>query len=133
MFVALAPYRRTILENESAAKGWPLLRPPVMYHTDDMRARKIIYESFYLGPSLYVAPVLDPQTFEIKVYFPGSSDGYKYVHVWTGTKYSGGEEAVVKTPYGKPAVFVVEGKEMPELQPFLDFVKRENVTKLTIE
>ena len=130
MFAALGPYRRTILENESATKGWPLLRPAVMYHTDDMRARELVYESFYLGPSLYVAPVLDPQTFEIKVYFPGSS---KYVHVWTGTKYSGGEEAMVPAPYGQPAVFVVEGKEMPELQSFLDFVKRENATKLTIE
>jgi alpha-glucosidase (family GH31 glycosyl hydrolase) len=100
-------------------------------HTEG--ARELVYESFYLGPSLYVAPVLDPQTFEIKVYFPGSSNDSKYVHVWTGTKYSSGEEAMVPTPYGQPAVFVVEGKEMPELQSFLDFVKRENATKLMIE
>lgn len=133
MFVSLAPYRRMILETESAAKGWPLLRPPVMYNTDDGRARQISYESFYLGPSLYVAPVLDPQTVEIQVYFPGSSSESKYTHVWTGMQYSGGQEATVSTPYGKPAVFIVEGRETPELQSFLDFVKKENGTILTID
>ena len=133
MFVSLAPYRRLILETESAAKGWPLLRPPVMYHTDDMKARQISYESFYLGPSLYVAPVLDPQASEVQVYFPGGSNEYKYTHVWTGMQYSSGQEATVSAPYGKPAVFIVEGKEMPELQSFLEFAKKENGTILTID
>lgn len=132
MFVSLATYRRAILEKESATKGWPLLRPPVMYHTDDMRARQISYESFYLGPSLYVAPVLDPQAFELDVYLPGSNV-CGYLHVWTGVRYSGGQEVKISTPYGKPAVFVVEGKEMPELQSFLSFVKQENTTQLTID
>lgn len=132
MFVSLAPYRRYILENESAAKGWPLLRPPVMYHIQDMRARHITYESFYLGPSLYVAPVLDAHVTEVEVYFPGS-DNCKYTHVWTGVQYSGGQEATVTAPYGKPPVFIVKGKEMPELETFLDFVRRENGTKVTID
>jgi alpha-glucosidase (family GH31 glycosyl hydrolase) len=133
MFVSLAPYRRSILENESAAMGWPLLRPPVMYHVNDKRARQISYESFYLGGSLYVAPVLDPETSQVQVYFPGSADSCKYTHVWTGSKYIGGQEATIFAPYGKPAVFVVEGKEVPELQSFLDFVRSENGTKLTID
>ena len=133
MFVSLAPYRRSILEKESAVMGWPLLRLPVMYHVDDMRARQISYESFYLGPSLYIAPVLDPESSEVQVYFPGSSGDCKYTHVWTGDRYVGGQEATIIAPYGKPAVFVVEGKEMPELQSFLDFVRRENGTKLTVD
>ena len=36
-------------------------------------------------------------------------------------------------PYGKPPVFVVNGAKTAELQPFLDFVKKENGTKLSIE
>ena len=131
MFVSLAPYRRKILEAEAAKKGWPLLRPPVMYHTNDPKARQISYQSFYLGPSLYVAPVLDPQTFEIDVYLPGSADKCSYFHVWTGQRYAGGQDIKVSTPYGKPAVFLIEGKEMPELNSFLEFVKRENGTKIT--
>lgn len=131
MFVSLAPYRRKILETEAATKGWPLLRPPVMYHTNDMKARAISYQSFYLGPSLYVAPVLDSRTFELNVYLPGAE--WKYMHVWTGRQYSGGQEITIPTPLGKPAVFVVEGKEMQELKSFLEFVKRENGTKIALE
>lgn len=71
MFASLGPYRRKILTTECEAKGWPLLRPAVMYHPDDQRARSIQYESFYLGPSLYVTPVLDPGVDELEVYLPG--------------------------------------------------------------
>ena len=133
MFVSLAAYRRTILDAESATKGWPLLRPPVMYNPEDRRARQISYQSFYLGPSLYVAPVLDSQIFELKVYLPGERDTWSYIHVWTGQRYLGGQEVTVPTPYGKPAVFLVEGKQVPELDSFLQFVKRENETTLTVD
>lgn len=129
MFVSLAQYRRTILETESAPKGWPLLRPAVMYYPDDLKARSIQYESFFLGPSLYVAPVLDPQIFEVDVYLPGNCE---YVHVWTGMKFAGGQTITVEAPYGKPAVFIVGGKWMPELESFLDFVKKENGTTLQV-
>ncbi|KAK4626215.1 Sulfoquinovosidase [Fulvia fulva] len=132
LFVSLAKYRRHVLETESETKGWPLLRSPVMYHTSDLRARQISYESFYLGEHLYVAPVLDPQTLSVSVYFPGDSSR-TYEHVWTGAVYTGGQEVDVAAPYGKPAVFLVNGVRSPELQPFLDFVAKENGTKLSIE
>ena len=133
MFASLSTYRRKILDTECATKGWPLLRPPVMYHTDDMRARQISYESFYLGPSLYVAPVLDPQTFELDIYLPGGALKGAYTHVWTGVQYDGGQNIKVSTPHGRPALFVVGGAEMEELQSFLDFVKRENSTEIEVD
>ncbi|SMR41549.1 unnamed protein product [Zymoseptoria tritici ST99CH_1E4] len=130
MFVSLGKYRRHILEKESEPKGWPVLRPPVIYHPQDLRARNISYQSFYLGRDLYVAPVLDPQTFEVDVYLPGTGT---FMHVWTGVTYKGGQDVKVPAPYGKPAVFVVNGAKTAELQPFLDFVKKENNTALSIE
>jgi alpha-glucosidase (family GH31 glycosyl hydrolase) len=130
MFVALAPYRRKILETECATKGWPLLRPPVMYHTNDLDARRISYQSFYLGPSLYVSPVLDPDTTELEIYLPGSDQ--QFIHVWSGICYDGGQRVSVAAPHGKPAVFLVKGQWMPELQSFLDFVMKENNTELSI-
>ncbi|KAK5109930.1 hypothetical protein LTR62_006419 [Meristemomyces frigidus] len=132
MFVSLAPYRRYILETECATKGWPLLRSPVMYHVNDPRTRNISYQSFYLGPGLYVAPVLDPGVEELSVYLPGSA-GTTFKHVWTEEVYYGGRDVVVATPLGQPAVFLVNGTEQVELESFLDFVKRENETKLSIE
>ena len=134
LFVSLAKYRRHILETESQTKGWPLLRPVGLYHPQDLRARAISYESFYLGPDLYVAPVLDPQTFEVTVYLPADESGNRtYEHVWTGTTYTGGQDVTIQAPYGKPAVFLVNGARTPELQPFLDFLKRENGTILSVE
>ncbi|KAI7488266.1 hypothetical protein KC351_g2120 [Hortaea werneckii] len=130
MFVSLAAYRRSVLDNECRTKGWPLLRPPVMYHTADARAREISYQSYYLGPDLYVAPVLDPETFEVSVYLPGSGT---FMHVWSGEVYDGGQDVTVQAPYGQPAVFVVDGAETPELEPFLEFVRQENETEITVE
>ncbi|KAF2169102.1 glycoside hydrolase family 31 protein [Zasmidium cellare ATCC 36951] len=132
LFVSLAKYRRHILQTESEPKGWPLLRPPVLYHPNDLRARNISYQSFYLGEHLYVAPVLDPQTFEVDVYFPGEANR-TYESVWTGAVYKGGEDATVPAPYGKPPVFLVNGVRTPELEPFLEFVKKENGTKLSVD
>ena len=127
MFASLAAYRRKILTTECEPRGWPLLRPAAMYHTKDSKARAIQYESFYLGPSLYVAPVLDPDTFELEVYLPGKGWGYR--HVWSNMTFEGGQSVQVAAPYGQPAVFVVGGKEMPELESFLEFVEREKGTQ----
>lgn len=52
--------------------------------------------------------------------------------MWSGVKYAGGQGARVAAPYGKPAVFVVGGKEMPELESFLNFVERENGTQVGV-
>ena len=104
-----------------------------MYHTDDLRAREISYESFYLGPNLYVAPVLDSQTYEVSVYLPGTSGRDSYKHVWTGVEYDAGQDITVSALYGKPAVFIVNGAHVQELEPFLEFVKQENGTQLTMD
>lgn len=126
MFVSLGPYRRHVLETESETKGWPLLRSPVMYHPDDLKTREIRFESFYLGAHLYVAPVVDPDVDKLEVYLPGNEDR-TFTHVWTGTKYEGGQEVKVPAPYGQPAVFTVDDAAecVPELQDFLEFVTKE--------
>ncbi|BCR95040.1 uncharacterized protein AKAW2_12086A [Aspergillus luchuensis] len=130
MFRSLGPYRRRILNTESQRRGWPLLRLPVLYHPEDLRARQISYESFFLGRDLYVAPVLDEGHKFVEVYFPGHGANRTYTHVWSGQTYRGGQTAQVPAPFGKPAVFVVDGASSPELDVFLDFVRKENGTVL---
>jgi alpha-glucosidase (family GH31 glycosyl hydrolase) len=66
-----------------------------MYHPSDLATRQISYQSFYFGPDLYVAPVLDPQTFEVSVYLPGNGT---FTHVWTQKIYTGGQIITVATP-----------------------------------
>lgn len=145
LFRSLGPYRRRVLDEESIKLGWPLLRMPVLYHTRDAIARNISYQSFYLGPDLYVAPVLDQGKTSVDVYLPQAKDQstrghYKwassinatYTHVWTGKTYQGGQTITVPAPYGQPAVFVVDGAKSPELDVFLDFVHKANSTLLDI-
>lgn len=132
LFKSLAPYRRYVLDNESAVKGWPLLRLPVLLHPDDQFARRIGFESFYLGPDLYVAPVFDSGISQLQVYLPGSSS-QKYTHVWSGVTFEGGSTVKVNAPFGKPAIFLVNHASRPELKNFLDFVRGETHTTITID
>ncbi|RJE27209.1 Glycosyl hydrolases family 31 [Aspergillus sclerotialis] len=131
LFKSLGPYRRHILETECRNLGWPLLRMPVLYHPLDEQARRISYQSFYLGPHLYVAPVLDPATSSLDVYLPGTSNR-TYSHVWSGVTYTGGETVTVAAPCGKPAIFIVDGAQSRELDAFLNFVRKENSTSLEL-
>lgn len=130
MFRSLAAYRRRILDTESKNLGWPLVRMPVVYHPDDVRAKAISYESFFLGSDLYVAPVLDPGRKSVEVYFPGQNQSY--THVWSGRRYKGGQAARVAAPYGKPAVFVVGHPKHNDLRGFLEFVHKENTTMMYV-
>lgn len=122
MFRALAPYRRRLLEGEVAMRGLPLLRMPVLHHPEDRRARNIT-ESFYLGPDLYIAPVLDPDVTQLEVYLPGNFS-HTYQHVWTEQRFEGGQTIRIAAPLGQPAIFTVDAAESSELDEFFGFVNQ---------
>ncbi|KAJ5157909.1 uncharacterized protein N7482_009009 [Penicillium canariense] len=103
---------------------------PVIYYPDDLKAKNISYESFFLGSDLNVAPVLDPGRKSVKVYLPGPNESY--THVWTGRRYQGGQTIKVSAPYGKPVVFVVGQPKHDHLQGFLEFVRKENGTAIHV-
>src|SRR5207302_11157936 len=63
----LRPYLLRLAE-EAARTGWPLLRPVAFEYPDDIGARGVDTE-FLLGPSLLVAPVLEPGG-RVDVYVP---------------------------------------------------------------
>lgn len=132
LFRSLGPYRRRVLNTDSKLQGWPLLRMPVLYHANDRRAREISYQSFYLGSDLYVAPVLDAGRKAVDVYLPGTDSKRTYTHVWSGQTYHAGQTVHVAAPYGKPAVFIVNHAKSPELDVFLDFVRKENGTAIHV-
>lgn len=130
LFRALGPYRRNILDRECAEKGWPLVRFPVVYHPDDRRAANIS-ASFYLGPDLYVAPVLEPGVDQLAVYLPGNEQN-AYTHLWSGATFKGGRAVSVKAPYGQPPIFLVDHASRADLQDLLNFVEQEKGTVIEI-
>ena len=100
----LAPYIRS-LSREAAERGLPLQRPLFLHFEADLRA----YEgqtSYLFGADLLVAPVIDAGVQRWRTYLPSGVD---WVHVWSGTQYSGGQDVEVAAPFGEPPVFYRKG------------------------
>ncbi|KAJ3412833.1 hypothetical protein HDV05_000174 [Chytridiales sp. JEL 0842] len=109
IFASLAPYKK-ILMKESSTLGYPLIRHMFLhFHTDkDVWDLK---KQFLLGPSLLVAPVLDPSTASVKVYLPLLPKNQKWINAYT-LKPADVESypawVTVDAPMGRSGLFVVE-------------------------
>jgi alpha-glucosidase len=110
VFVALAPYRRT-LAAEAAATGLPLQRPLFLDNPDDPGSYGV-EDQFMLGPDLLVAPVIHAGATTRRAWLPGGSD---WVHLWSGRRCRGGTGIEVPAPFGEPAVFWRDGSASAEV------------------
>ena len=80
-------------------------------------------QSFFLGPSLVVAPVVERGATTRTAYFP---DG-EWVDFWTGDRYAGRQRVTVAAPLdgGRAPVFVRAGAILP-LAPDFDTLAAAN-------
>lgn len=67
-------------------------------------------DEMMLGPSLLVAPVVEPGATKRTVYLPAGADWY---HYWSRTFVSGGQRVTVPAPWGQPPFFVRAGSVLP--------------------
>ena len=105
--VALKPYIDHCIEG--AQRGVPALRPD-FYEAMDYGASRDMY-SYFLGPDLYVCPVIERRTKTRRVHLPAG----QWVHFWTGKPYTGGQDYTVDAPLGQPPVFYRQESEYSEL------------------
>lgn len=108
VYAALAPYRRG-LEEEAAARGYPVVRHPLLHYPGDPQAWGLTRQ-FMLGSEFMVAPVLDPGAETVSLYLPAG----RWVHLWTGDVYGGqaaGAWVTVDSPLGQPPVFYRYGSQ----------------------
>lgn len=98
VYTSLKPYIKECVK-ENAKAGTPVMRPLFMHYDEDSRLKDMKYE-FLLGRDLLVAPVIKPSKKRWKVYLPKD----KWVHLWTGKEYEGGDVSV-NAPLGYPPVF----------------------------
>lgn len=96
----LFSYRKHLIK-EAVEKGYPLVRPLFFHYPDDENTYHINYEEFLLGEDLLIAPVLDFNTSEKKVYLPKGN----WIHLWTQKEYQGQQTILVDAPIGKIPVF----------------------------
>lgn len=100
VFTALKPYHRE-LGQEYQNLGFPPARLPRFHYPDESRAlAKYPYQYLY-GRDLLVAPVIKPGKTSWKVRLPRD----RWIHLWTGRVFEGGETVTIEAPLGRPPVF----------------------------
>ena len=95
---------------EVTFNGSTLMRPLVMDFPQDDAALDQKYE-FLFGPSLLVAPVLEPGVKEWNVYLPKNAVGW--FDFWTGENYSGGQTVKSPAPLEQIPLHVRAGSIVP--------------------
>ncbi len=104
----LIPYLYSLFF-EAAQTGHPIMRPLVYAFPQDARCRTESFD-FLLGPSLLVAPVMEPGARTRRAYLP---PGQAWCDFYTGTWHAGGQEVEVETPPEHIPLFVRAGGIVP--------------------
>jgi alpha-glucosidase (family GH31 glycosyl hydrolase) len=106
---SLVPYLYS-LAAEANRTGLPLMRFMPLEVPDDPKAWDQ-EQSFFLGPSFLVAPVVESGATTRTVYLPAGD----WIDYWDGTPYTGGQEVTVRAPLGGsgPPVFARAGAIIP--------------------
>jgi len=109
LFVALKPYRKAVLA-ENTRTGIAAMRPLFFHYESDPESFRI-KDQYLFGRDLLVAPVIEEGATSRLVHLP---EGDEWVHLWTGTRFSGGNYAL-SAPIGEPPVFWRAGSDWEQL------------------
>ncbi|HHV99927.1 MAG TPA: alpha-xylosidase [Clostridiaceae bacterium] len=90
------------------AESVPFLRPLVLEHPDDPVV-KGIYDEYYFGDDILVAPVLGGHNAERQIYLPEG----EWEDLFTKKKYKGREWYRITCPLDYMPVFIKNGAEIP--------------------
>ena len=99
----LVPYIRAAAAT-AARSGLPITRPLCLTDPADERGWRIT-DAYGFGPSLWVAPVLEPGARERRVYLPRG----EWRDFWTGEPASGGRDRVAQAPLERIPIWVRSG------------------------
>jgi alpha-glucosidase (family GH31 glycosyl hydrolase) len=119
---SLVPYLYS-LAVEASQTGVPIVRYLPLEVPEDARAWQQ-EQSYFLGASFLVAPVVEPGATTRTVYLPQG----EWVDYWRGTIYPGGQDVTVPAPLdgSGPPVFVRSGAIVP-LAPQYDSLAKADV------
>lgn len=107
---SLMPYIYTMAYQQTVS-GKPLVRP-LMYVQDDPYLMDI-YDMYYFGDNMLVAPVLDQGATSRRVELPVG----QWVNLFTGEAYIGGRSIEMPAPLSTLPVFVKAGSFIPMVKP----------------
>lgn len=99
IFAFISNYTKAVVK-ENAQFGVPTQRPLFMEFPNDTISWTITYQ-YMFGPDLLVAPVIQPNVTDMRVYLPPGQ--WKYI--WDNVGHSGGQFVTVLSPIGEPPAF----------------------------
>ncbi len=98
IYTDLAPYTKT-LDEEYQNTGMPMQRPLFFYYEKEERTLTEQF-SYLFGRDILVSPVVEEKAASKRVFLPED----RWIHLWSGEEYSGGEHKIA-SPLGYPPVF----------------------------
>ena len=110
----LSPYF-DVLARESHASGVPIMRHPFLYHPHEPEVWTVD-SAFYLGPSLFTAPVVHRGQTTRDTWLPPG----KWVDLTDYVAYDGGKHAVIPAPLAKLPLLIKDGGIVPMLDASID-------------
>ena len=102
------PYIYTLFY-EHEQTGMPVVRPLWFEFPQDKKTY-LIADQYLLGRDVLVAPVVKEGMRDREVYFPAGAD---WVDWWTGERFEGGRQRVVKAPIARLPLFARLGSVIP--------------------
>lgn len=120
----LLPYIFAAAE-ESVAESLPMMRPLALAYPEDRNVRDL-YDQYLFGPSLLVAPIIEP-TDRRSVYLPKGT----WYCWWTGEACTGPAWIDVQAPLATLPLFVREGGIVP-IGPEQQYVDERPLDALTL-
>ncbi|NUP10613.1 MAG: glycoside hydrolase family 31 protein [Polyangiaceae bacterium] len=111
----LQPYF-LVLATEASRTGRPITMHPFLLHPDEPASLEV-EDAYYLGPALYVSPVVRRGMTEKETWLP---PGARYVDLADYAVYKGGDVVTVDAPLGKLPLFLVSEQILPLLDPSIE-------------
>jgi alpha-glucosidase len=106
--------------------GYPVIRP--LWMADPRNpALRAVDDSYLVGDSLLVAPVLHPGVSERRVFLPAGA----WYDFWTNEPLKGGQTITVTAPLERLPLFVRAGTVLP-LHPEMNYTREKAVEPMTL-
>ncbi len=110
----LLPYFE-VLAREANASGTPIMRHPFLYHPHEPEVWKV-ESSFYLGASLWAAPVVERGAITKETWLPPG----KWVDLADHAVHEGGRRVTLPAPLGRLPLLLKDGGIVPLLDPSIE-------------
>ena len=110
----LAPYFE-VMARQANATGIPIMRHPFLYHPKEAEAWATD-SAFYLGPSLFAAPVVRRGETSRDAWLPPGA----WVDLADYVVYDGGKHATIPAPLAKLPLLIKDGGIVPMLDASID-------------